>query len=201
MSDRYATMLPKLCQMNEFYQYIWTVQRIEYIFGTYSAKCFSWVLDIQKIWQKTVSKRFLRLCFKWNQQFLQYQYWEIWTADIAFTLIMHTILACLFWLWYNSSRNHVIHLSVFFGVVKLFHSYRGYRPISYIPQCNRQISHNALFCNRNVHTCTHFCYKMVHRGIWDWYMVGYGTAALWDCEFGLFVWLPQYHWGNPDGCV
>ena len=58
MSDRYAIMLPKLCQMNEFYQYIWTVQRIEYIFGTYSAECFSRVLDIQKIWQKTVSKDF-----------------------------------------------------------------------------------------------------------------------------------------------
>ena len=24
------------------------------------------------------------------------------------------------------------------------------------------ISHNILFCNRNVHTCAHFCYKTVH---------------------------------------
>ena len=36
-----------------------------------------------------------------------------------------------------------------------------------IPQCIRWISHNAPFCNRNVHTCAHFCYKMVHCGIWN----------------------------------
>ena len=33
-----------------------------------------------------------------------------------------------------------------------------------IPQCT--------FCNRNVHTCAHFCYKMVHCGIQEWCMVG-----------------------------
>ena len=32
----------------------------------------------------------------------------------------------------------------------------------------RQISHNAPFCNRNVQTCAHFCYKMVHCEIWNW---------------------------------
>ena len=47
------------------------------------------------------------------------------------------------------------------------------RPISQIPQCISQISHNAPFCNRNVHTCAHFCYKMVHCGIWDWCIVGF----------------------------
>ena len=36
------------------------------------------------------------------------------------------------------------------------------RAISQIPQCIRQISHNAPFCNRNVHMCAHFCYKL-----WD----------------------------------
>ena len=44
------------------------------------------------------------------------------------------------------------------------------RPISQITQCIRRISHNAPFCNRNVHAYAHFCYKMVH----------YGTGALWD---------------------
>ena len=39
--------------------------------------------------------------------------------------------------------------------------------LSQILQCIRQIWHNAPFCNRNVHTCAHFCYKMVHCGIWD----------------------------------
>ena len=34
-----------------------------------------------------------------------------------------------------------------------------------------QLSHNAPFCNRNAHTCAHFCYKLC--------IVRYGTDALW----------------------
>ena len=56
------------------------------------------------------------------------------------------------------------------------------RPISQIPQCIRLISHNAPYFSRNVHMCTHFCHKMVYRGIWDWCIVGYRTSALWDCD-------------------
>ena len=40
------------------------------------------------------------------------------------------------------------------------------------PQCIRQISNNAPFCNRNVHMCAHFSYKMVHCGILDQWIVG-----------------------------
>ena len=47
------------------------------------------------------------------------------------------------------------------------------RPISQIPECICAISHNATFCNRNVHTCAHFCYKMVHCGIYVWCIVGF----------------------------
>ena len=47
------------------------------------------------------------------------------------------------------------------------------RPDTQIPQCTYAISHNALFCNRNVHTCAHFCYKMVHCGIFVWCIMGY----------------------------
>ena len=47
------------------------------------------------------------------------------------------------------------------------------RPVAYITQCIRQISHNAPFYNRNVHICAHFCYKMVHCGIWYWCSVGF----------------------------
>ena len=46
-------------------------------------------------------------------------------------------------------------------------------PISQIPQCIRQISHNATFCNRNVHTCAHFCYKMLHCGMWHRCILGF----------------------------
>ena len=52
-------------------------------------------------------------------------------------------------------------------------SHLNNRPISQIPKCIRQISHNALFCNRNMHRCAHFCYKMVPCGIWDWCIVGF----------------------------
>ena len=34
-----------------------------------------------------------------------------------------------------------------------------------IPQCTSPISHNASFWNRNVHMCAHFCYKIMHCGI------------------------------------
>ena len=47
------------------------------------------------------------------------------------------------------------------------------RPISEIPQCIGQIYHNAPFCNRNVHTCEHYGYKMMHCEIWDWCIVGF----------------------------
>ena len=46
------------------------------------------------------------------------------------------------------------------------------RPISQIPKYTKQISHDAPFCNRNVHTYAHFCCKMTHCGIWDWCIVG-----------------------------
>ena len=65
------------------------------------------------------------------------------------------------------------------------------KPISQIPRFTRQISRNAPFCNRNVHTCAHFCYKMdlsvtgmcthVHIsvtkwctvGVWNWCILGF----------------------------
>ena len=73
-----------------------------------------------------------------------------------------------------------INLSIFFKAVSpaMGQSYtlslgQGNRVISQIPQCISQISHNAPFCNRNVHTGAHFCYKMVNCGIWDWCIVGF----------------------------
>ena len=43
------------------------------------------------------------------------------------------------------------------------------RSISQVSQCIRQMSHNAPFCNRNVHI-----------SVTKWCIVGYGTGALWD---------------------
>ena len=36
-----------------------------------------------------------------------------------------------------------------------------------------QTTHNAPFCNRNVHTCAHFCCKMMHHGLWEWCILGF----------------------------
>ena len=44
----------------------------------------------------------------------------------------------------------------------------SYRPAAEIPQCTSSISQNAPFCNRNVHICAHFCYKVVHCWILVW---------------------------------
>ena len=54
---------------------------------------------------------------------------------------------------------------------------------SKIPQC-RTIFHNAPLCNRNVHTCAHFCYKVVHCGIFAWRIMEfvrwiYSNESLW----------------------
>ena len=54
-----------------------------------------------------------------------------------------------------------------------------HRPISQIPQCTSPKSHNAPFCNINVNICAHFCYKMVHCGIFAWCM-----WDLWDGSIG-----------------
>ena len=47
------------------------------------------------------------------------------------------------------------------------------RPISQIPECICAISHNAPIYNRNMHICAHFCYQMVHCGIFFCCIVGF----------------------------
>ena len=51
------------------------------------------------------------------------------------------------------------------------------RSVAQIPQCTSLMSHNAPFCNRNVHMCAHFCYKMVHCRIIVWCIVGFVIRA------------------------
>ena len=44
-------------------------------------------------------------------------------------------------------------------------------------KCIRWISHNTPFCNRNIHMCGSFCYKIEHYGIYatglDWCIIGF----------------------------
>ena len=71
--------------------------------------------------------------------------------------------------------------------------------ISRIPQYIGQLPHNAPFCNRNVHTCAHNCYKMVPCGIWDWCIVrfvwGYCLllATLYAYNFVVCSWHSNTH--------
>ena len=48
------------------------------------------------------------------------------------------------------------------------------RPISQIPQCIRYVSHNASFCNRNVHVCT---FLLQNGALWDMGPVHCGICA------------------------
>ena len=101
----------------------------------------------------------------------------------------------------SPGRNHTAKLDSF--SVSL-HSLNACRTISQIPQCIRQISFNAPFCNRNVH---HFVTEMctnVHIsvtkwcivGIWNWCIVGFVSIGV----SPLLPWLTQMQslviWGR-----
>ena len=91
------------------------------------------------------------------------------------------VLLCFVLLWLSCYSCY--DLSTHVIIRGCFTRHRGNdRPKSQIEQCNRQISHNAPVCNRNVHTCAHFCYKMVHCGIWDWCIMEFVQQVCWyDC--------------------
>ena len=59
------------------------------------------------------------------------------------------------------------------------------RPIAQIPQCTRPISHNASFCNRNVHVRT---FLLRIGALWDICLVHCG---IW--EMGLLLHCIRYH--------
>ena len=69
-----------------------------------------------------------------------------------------------------------------------------YRPISQIPECICAISQNATFCDRNVHMCAHFCYKMVHCGICVWCILGFVRWLYWSWGYHVSVMWPGWTW-------
>ena len=73
-------------------------------------------------------------------------YIHVWTGSSLMRVIS-------IWLW-GDSPELVLNTDVLWSIAK-------------IPQYFSPIPHNAPFCNRNVHMCVHFCYRMVHYGIWD----------------------------------
>ena len=83
----------------------------------------------------------------------------------------HTII------FINHAHDHVFYFSLWFSTaqLKLYRSSyvsNSNKPISQIPRCICPISHNPPICNRNVHTCAHFRYKMMHCAIFLWHIVG-----------------------------
>ena len=70
------------------------------------------------------------------------------------------------------------------------------RFISQIPECICVTSHNAPFCNRNVHICAHFCYEMVHCGIFVWCIVGF---VRWVYSGAAYVWVNLVNLGSSSG--
>ena len=81
------------------------------------------------------------------------------------------------------------------------------RPISQIPGCICAIiSHNASFCNRNVHMCAHFCYKMMHCGIFVSCILGFVRCVYWAYySWGYYsswcLWLLPSHCSSPEDRV
>ena len=76
------------------------------------------------------------------------------------------------------------------------------RPISEIPQCIRQLSHNVPFCNRNMHTCAHFCYKMMHCGVFvlgtagflKWFYYDMILLTSWQLQKCAIIWTNAGIW-------
>ena len=84
------------------------------------------------------------------------------------------ILGCRHYGYGRMSVNtHTVPQSGFVGPVECHDTHIFVnRSISRIPQYIRQISQNAPFCNRNVHICEHWYYKMGHcrilfNALWD----------------------------------
>ena len=46
--------------------------------------------------------------------------------------------------------------------------------------CTSPIFHNEPLCNKYVHTCAHFCYNVMHYGIFVWRIVGFARQTCSD---------------------
>ena len=79
---------------------------------------------------------------------------------------VHSLKCCLFSNQHKKRRRYRCNNSKPFMVNYIWELMNSANtPISQIPQCMRQIFHNVSFCDRDVHTCAHFCYKIAYCGI------------------------------------
>ena len=84
-------------------------------------------------------------------------------------MLDHAIMAhnCTKFLRFNKAAPCVQYSLTLLG-------YPHKRPMSRIPQCITQISHNAPFCNRNVHMCT---FLLQNGALWGMGLVHCGNCA------------------------
>ena len=85
----------------------------------------------------------------------------------------------------------LVTIAVTMGYPQIYVSPITNRPIWHIPECIKQISHNAPFCDRNVHTCAHFCYKMSHCEIWHRCILGFVRWVYWS-DLSMAMWVAWY---------
>ena len=66
------------------------------------------------------------------------------------------------------------------------------KPVAQIPRLISPVSHNAPFCNRNMHMCTYFRSKMVNCGIFALFIVRFGiclkatTICVCKCKYMVY---------------
>ena len=101
---------------------------------------------------------------------------------------MATNSKCIGGEWSPPHPTHPIDVWSFNEQVKCSSDFWYNRPISQIPKYICAISHNAAFCSRNVHMCAHFCYKMVHCGIFVWCIVGFVRWVYWGESLPTTIW-------------
>ena len=170
------TLLPHLQDANELKTLMnyWWIIVIHYI-------CIAWAM-IMKCWQNrdAFGTPYGTAIIAWSTIIIWY---HIQYRDCCGTLITpwnHNTqhishphgwaVGCLFWVCLGKLRvcpwnciilNWIMHCND--GPI---------RTVAQIPQCTSPIIHNTSICNRNVHMCAHFCYKMVHYGTFIWYIMG-----------------------------
>ena len=90
----------------------------------------------------------------------------------------------------NICRHHsdVHFLEITYNMVQTWQKFISKSTCCTNPQCTSLTSHNVPFCSRNVHMYAHFCYKMVHCGIFVKCIVGLARGFHWSALVQTMAW-------------
>ena len=86
-----------------------------------------------------------------------------------------------------------VNLSIYLSIhISWYYIQHGNLHPAKIPQCTSPITHNAAFCNGNVHRYAHFCYKRLHCGMFIWCIIGFWDGILRRLNIDLLLkWMPM----------